>query len=87
MRMKVEIMHLGDDALLIEATQRVDGMMYPMGFTRIGIENAANLRTLLYDIHDLRSGIRPEYVASKIVELNDNPTKYRVECKLTADRA
>ena len=85
MRMIVEIMHLGDQVVLVAATARVDGMMYPLGFTRVGAHDALRLRTLHYDIRDPRSGVRPDFLSAKIVELNDDPSHYRVECKLTKD--
>lgn len=85
MRMVVEIMHLGDQVVRDEATTRIDDTMRQMGFSRIGVHDAPRLRTLPYDIHDLRAGVRPEYLAAKVVELNDNPSQYRVECKLIAE--
>ncbi len=80
----VDIMHLGDEADLQEAQDNLDREMSRMGFTKMTELNEPRVRHVYYDLHEVEMGVRPEYLNAKMIELNQRPERYRLECKLTA---
>jgi hypothetical protein len=82
----IDIMHLGDQVDLQEAQDHLDHEMSTMGFTKLKELNEARVRHVYYELFDMRMGVRPEYLNGKILELNQRPDRYRLECKLIANR-
>lgn len=82
----VEIQHLNDQVVLSEALKELDDEMMKMGFTKVKALDAANLRSVYYDVYDMRVGVRPQYLSSKIDQLNRRPDQYKLEAKLIATK-
>lgn len=83
----VDIMHLGDQVDLQEAQDNLANEMTRMGFTKLRELNEARVRHVCYDLHDMRMGIRPEYLSDRTREMNQRPDRYRLECKLIANQS
>ena len=80
----IDIMHLGDQTDLQEAQHDLDRKMSRMGFTKLKTLDEARVRHVYYDLHDMRMGLRPEYLNGKMLEMNRRPDRYMLECKLIA---
>ena len=86
MLLLVEIQHLNDQAILSEAQTELDDEMGKMGLTKIKALDAPSLRSIYYDLHDMRMGVRPQYLSAKIEQLNRRPDQYKLEAKLIAEK-
>ena len=86
MLMLVEIQHLGDQVILSEAQDELDQEMTKMGFTKLKSLDSPRVRSVYYDLHDMRVGVRPRYLSDKIDQLNRRPDQYKLEGKLIAPK-
>jgi hypothetical protein len=82
----VEIQHLNDQVVLSEAQSELDDEMLRMGFTKVKALDASKLRSVYYDVYDLRVGVRAQYLSAKIGQLNRRPDQYKLEAKLIAEK-
>jgi hypothetical protein len=82
----VEIQHLNDQVILSEAQKELDDEMMKMGFMKVKALDAPNLRSVYYDVYDMRVGVRPQYLSDKIAQMNRRPDQCRLECKLIATK-
>jgi hypothetical protein len=80
----LEIQHLNDQVILSEVQNELDDEMMKMGFSKVKALDAPGLRSIYYDVLDMRVGLRPQYLSAKIEQLNRRPDQYKLEAKLIA---
>jgi hypothetical protein len=60
--------------------------MSKMGFTKKKELNEARVRHVYYELYDMRMGVKTDYLNRKMIEMNQRPERYRLECKLIAEK-